>query len=110
MKISIAISVLILISAAFLGYADKLRLEGARETHGKLVAEAAALGISIDSESPDAGALVTKRAREDKDAAARAAAKELLEFAKEMETYKESGEQPDEKTQERIAGIMDLML
>lgn len=110
MKISIAISVLILACAAFFGYADKSRLGSLRKTHGKLAAEAAALGISIDPENPDAGALVTKRAREDKDAEARAAAKELLEFAKEMEDFKDSDKEPDEKAQERIVAIMDLML
>jgi len=110
MKISFAISILILVCAAFIGRANKYRLESLRETHGKLVAEAAALGISIDLQNPDAVALVTKRAREDKDAEARAAAKELLEFAKEMGDFKDGSKEPDDKAQERIVEMMDLML
>ena len=111
MKISIAISILILISAAFFGYANKIRLEGLLETHEKLKVEAASLGISIDSANSESDTLVTKRAREDKDAVARAAAKKLLAFAKEMEDQKRDGNhQPDEKDQERILEFMDLML
>ncbi len=110
MKISIAIAILILAVAAFIGISDRNRLESVRKNHAKLSAEAAALGISIDPENPDSPALVTKRAREDEDARARAAAKELMELAKVMEEYKDNGEEPGEEMQEQIARMMDLML
>ncbi len=110
MKISIAISVVILIVAFFFGYSDHARIEGARETHAKLTAEAAALGIRIDPEGGKDAAQVTKRQRADKEAEAREAVKKLIAFSKEMEAMQESGGQPDEATQERITDFMDLML
>ena len=75
MKISIAVSLLILALAAGIGWQDYRRLAVVRGDHAKLLAEAAKLGITMDSVRSEAAARVTKRGeREDKDAIARAAA------------------------------------
>lgn len=113
MKISIAISLLILVVAALLRWQGKDQLSAVEKTHQQLRTEAAALGIQFDSESLSDGVLVTKRTREDrgnKDAEARAAARKMVEFALEMESLKETGGEGREDMQERVAELMDLML
>jgi len=110
MKISIAISILILLVAMAIGINDRQRLSEARDSHSKLLAEAAELGISIASEEGEGSALVTKRAREDREAEAKAAAMDMIAFALEMEKFKETGGQPDEAMQGRITDFMERML
>ena len=48
MKIPLALSALILAVGAALGWHDHQQLTTVRETHEKLVAEAASLGVSLD--------------------------------------------------------------
>lgn len=110
MKLSIAISILILLLAAAVGLNDRRKLSESRVTHAKLVAEAAEYGISSDTGKADGKDLVTKRPREDKAAVARSAAKDMIAFALEMEKFKENGGQPDEAMQRRITDFMDRML
>ncbi len=110
MKISIAISLLILAAAAVIGWNNRQRIQVVSETHRSLVAEAAALGLSIDTENPEGVSLATKREREDKAAQARLVAKELIAFAIETEKLRESGEQPGESMRKRTAEFMDKML
>lgn len=111
MKISIALSFLILAMAAGLGWQGHQRLSSVRESHAKLVAEAATLGISPDPAHPAGRVLITKHAeREDKQAAAKLAAAKFIAFAKEMEALEEAGERPDEAMQKRIMEFMDLMM
>ena len=111
MKISIALTILILALAAGLGWQGHQRLASVRESHAKLVAEAAALGISTDPANPTERVLITKHAeREDKQAAAKLAAAKFIAFAKEMETLEKAGERPDEAMQKRIMEFMDLMM
>jgi len=110
MKISIAISILILLIAAAVGFNDRQKLSETRLSHAKLVAEAAELGVSIELETVDGEGLMTKRAREDKEVEAKAAAKDMIAFALEMEKFKETGGQPDETMQQRITDFMDRML
>lgn len=111
MKISTALAVLILALAAGLGWRGHHQLASIRESHAKLIAEAATLGISPDPANPTERVLVTKHAeREDKQAAAKLAAAQFIAFAKKMETLKKTGERPDEAMQKRIMEIMDLMM
>ncbi len=110
MKISITIAVLILVLAAVLGWRDRRKLSSVTETHRALTEEAAALGLALGQEGSEGEVLVTKRAREDKDAEAKLAAKDFIAFALEMQSMKETGEQPDEAMQERIGVFMDRML
>lgn len=110
MKISIAISTLILAVAATMGWNNHKRIQVITETHRSLMHEASARGLTIDLKNSKGAPLVTKRAREEKDAQARLVAKELIAFAIESEEVQETGEQPDELMQEKILQLMDKML
>jgi hypothetical protein len=110
MKVSIAASILILLVAALFGVPNHQRLTVMRESHAKLVATAAQIGVSIDPSHPDDPVRVTKRERENKDADAKLAAAELIAFAKEMEAIEQTGGPPDETQQNRVLEIMDRMM
>ncbi|MES2660174.1 MAG: hypothetical protein V4689_16240 [Verrucomicrobiota bacterium] len=110
MKISIALSLLILAIGATFGWQDHQRLATVRESHAKLVAEAAKSGITLDPANPEDGVRVTKREREDKEKDAKKAAVEFIAFAKEMEAMEKKGGEPDEATQKKIMEFMDRMM
>ena len=110
MRISIALSLLILAIGALVGWQDHQRLVEVRASHAKLVAEAAGSGISIDPSHPEDGVRVTKRERENKDEDARKAAARFIAFAREMQAAQESGEEPGEDNQKKIIDLMDLMM
>jgi hypothetical protein len=111
MKLSIFISAIILIVAAAFGWQGQRQLISVRTTHDKLVKEAAALGIATGSDGSTNQAIATRRhERPDKVAAAKAVAAELIAFAREMEEFEESGEQPDAEAMKRIVDFMDRML
>ncbi|MCP5532603.1 MAG: hypothetical protein H7A49_12545 [Akkermansiaceae bacterium] len=111
MKLSIALTLVILTIAAALGWRGRQELSEVRRTHQKLVAEAAELGISSDSARAGGGPLATKRGiREDKQAEAKQAAAEFIAFAREMEDVEKRGQQPDPETMKRIMTFMDRML
>ena len=110
MKISIAISILIVALAAAVGVRDRHRLTEVRTAHAKLVEEARSFGIQSGSNGGKDGVLVTRLERDDKDAEARAAAKKMIAFAKELKQFKESGGQPDADLEERMKEFMELML
>ena len=110
MKISLALSVLILAAAAGLGWHDHQRLAAVRENHTKLVAEAATLGIALDPSRPADPVRMTKCERENKEAVAKAAAAEFIAFAKEMEAIEKKGGPMDEAQQKRVMEFMDRMM
>lgn len=111
MKLSIALTLVILTIAAVLGWRGRQELSEVRRTHQKLVAEAAELGISSDSARAGGGPLATKRGiREDKHAEAKQVAAEFISFAREMEDVEKRGQQPDPETMKRILTFMDRML
>lgn len=110
MKISIALSLLILAVAAIFGWNNHQRILVITETHRSLAEEAAALGLSIDLQNPDGAPRLTKRARDDKEARARLAAKKIVAFVLEIEELQESGEFEGEAMRARTAEFMDLML
>ncbi|MEO7098417.1 MAG: hypothetical protein ABI162_03580 [Luteolibacter sp.] len=114
MKTSIALSVLILALGSAWGLHDRQLLAAALQTHAKLTAEAAQLGISIDSKNSANSVHLTKRSergeRENKDAEARLAAKEFVAFAKEMEAIEKKGGPPDDATQKRVMAFLDRIM
>ena len=110
MKIPVAAAILILLVAALFGTQNQQRLAVVRAGHAKLVAEAAQLGISLDSSHADDPVRITKRGREDKGAAAKLAAAEFIAFAREMEAMEKKGGPPDEAQQKRVMEIMDRMM
>lgn len=87
MKIPIVASLLILSAAAGLGWHLDQRLATARATKGKLVAEAARSGISIDPANP---LRITKRPRKMGDDPVQLAADYVL-VATELQAVRESG-------------------
>ena len=109
-KISIAISLLILAAAAVLGWSDQQRLTAMRAGHAKLVAEAALLGITLDPAAAGGPVRSTKRGRADREAEARAAAVEIIAFAREMEEMQQKGGTPDEATRKRWLNFMERMM
>jgi hypothetical protein len=110
MKISIAVSILILAVAASFGWHDHQHLTSVRENHAKLVAEAGTLGIAIDPKNAADPVRITKRERENREADAKQAAVEFIAFAKEMEAAEEKGNRRDEAMQKRIMEFMDRMM
>ncbi|TAG11703.1 MAG: hypothetical protein EAZ42_00120, partial [Verrucomicrobia bacterium] len=85
MKISIAASILILLVAALFGIPQHQRLAAIRESHAKLTAAAAQLGIFLNPSQPHHPVLITKRERENKAAEAKLAAAELIAYSKETQ-------------------------
>ena len=110
MKISIAVSLLILAVAGVLGWQDHQRLATVREHHAKLVAEAATLGLALDPTHPADPVRVTKRERENRVADAKQAAVEFIAFAKEMDSIEKKGGPPDEAMQKRVMEFIDRMM
>ncbi len=94
MKISIAISALILATAAGLGWQIDGLLAAARADERKLATEAARLGISVGDAHSTRSA---KRVRIDREAEARLLAIEYIQLAKTSETDRK----PDEASQTR---------
>jgi hypothetical protein len=115
MKLSLLFAALILVAASFFGWQGHARLVEARAHHGRLVAEAEAMGLDATGTATGAGgkAAQTKTRREDggdKAAAVKTFAAKLVAFAKEMEATQKGGAQPDENMQKRIFEILDEML
>jgi hypothetical protein len=110
MKFPIALALLILLVAGLFGISNQQQLATVRESHAKLAAAAAQLGISIDPSKPHDPIRSTKRERENKQASAQSVANEFIAFAKEMEASEKKGEQPDEAQQKRIMALMDRLM
>ena len=117
MKISIALSLLILVLGSVLSWQERQRHATVRASHDQLVAEAAQSGIALDPAHAVDGGRVTKRERErererqqgDKVADAKNAAAEEIALAKEMEAVENKGGRPDEATQKKFTASMDRM-
>ncbi len=110
MRISIAISLLILAVGAAVGWQDHQRLAAVKAEHAKLVAEAGKFGIVLDPANTEGGILITKRERENKEADAKKIAVEFIAFAKEMEAIEKSGNPPDEAMQQKTMAILERMM
>ncbi len=110
-KHPIAIAIFIVVIGGVFGLHGHHRLADMRETHGRLVEEAARLGISIDYSIPSEPIRITKRGeRDDKDAQTRWAVRQFMDFAVELEAMEQNEVQPDAAMQERILKFMDLMI
>lgn len=79
MKISIAVSILILVVGAVIGRHDRQQLAALRITQERLIARAAKLGVSTDP------AQATKRERPTRAAIAKLSISEVLEIAREIQ-------------------------
>ena len=109
MKISLALTAVVLAAAAGLSWYNHQDLASAREAQVKLVAEATTLGVAPDSSLPSDGGRVTKRGRErgdkDKSAIAAAIATDFFAMAKESGL---SGEAKSQRIQEIVDRVMAL--
>jgi hypothetical protein len=111
MKISIALTVLILAAAAGLGWKNHAHLTKVSTSHAKLVTEAAGLGISLDLTKSVPSVRSTKRAdRGDKVVEAKAIAADIIALFKEAEAMEKKGEPPDETMHKRMLEFMDRMM
>ena len=111
MKISIALSLLILVIGSMLGWQEHQRHATVRVSRDKLVAEAAKVDIAPDPVQSADGSRVTKRGRqrEDKEAGAKTTAAEFIRFIHEMEALEKKGGPPDEATRARGEQFKDRM-
>lgn len=116
MKISAAVSLLILVAAALIGWmGQRGELAKAEEEHARLMSEAAALGIlRIDPDDPEKELRMTKRGRADvradKLAEAHEVAREIIALVIEIKASEESGKEPNAAIQERTLTLIDRML
>lgn len=109
MKISSVASILILAVGALFGWRNHQRLTTVRESHAKLLVEAASLGISLDPSNPGDPVRITKRGRGNGGMDGKLIAAEFIAFAKELETA-EKNDGLDETRQKRITDFMDRMM
>jgi hypothetical protein len=111
MKISIALSLLILVLGSMLGWQEHQRHATVRASRDKLVAEAAKVSIAPGPVQSADGSRVTKRGRqrEDKEADAKTTAAEFIRFINEMEALEKKGGPPDEAARARAEKFKDRM-
>lgn len=107
MKISIAISLLILAVAALIGWRDHHELAGLRAENFRLRGEAAMMGITLDE--PSEAERRTKSERSDKLAVAHQTALDIIVLAKELERLRESGDPTDAAMQDRILEALEIL-
>lgn len=102
MKVPIFITVIIVATAAGIGWHDYQRLVSIRETQATLVRKAAAVGISLDSAHPLERVRITKRERGNHVAEARLLAADYTEYYIELSALRKKGTMPDDATMQRI--------
>ncbi len=95
MKISLALSALILAIGLANGFMHHRQLAGLRQDREQLAAQAAKLGIHVEPRASPGQPAVTKRQREDRENQTRAVSSELVAFARAMERHDKSGEVAD---------------
>ena len=115
MKVSLLAAALILVVASFFGWQDHRKLAAVRESHGRLIDEARALGLSTDGLVQDGKAVLpAKTAREAGESGGATDPKEyaarLGRFALKMEAMEKSGTPPDDTFQQEVFGLIDEML
>jgi hypothetical protein len=107
MKLSLSTAVLVLAIAAAVGWHDHHRLADSRERHGKLMAEATSLGISIDPSHPNQTARDT-RSQENRAGRHKLTASECIAFAKDMKEAKgRQGGSFDDAMRTRMMELFD---
>jgi hypothetical protein len=112
MKISIALSLLILGIGAVLGWQDHQRYATVRKSHDKLAAEAAKVGIVLNAAHETDALRVTRRGRlrEDNEVDGNNATAQLISFAKELKANEQKGGSPDKALEEKITKFLGRMM
>lgn len=111
MKISIALSLLILALGSVLGWQELQRQATVRVDRDKRAAETAKVGTPLDPTQKEGGVRTTKREQqhEDKGADTKITAAEVIRFVTEMEALEKKGGSPDEAMQQKINEFKDQM-
>ncbi len=110
MKISVAISLLIVALAALLGWKQHVHFGAIQKTHEELESEARGLGISAGFLEGAEGVMISKRGRGDGKVDTRALAGEMISFLSEMERLRESGQEIGVEERKRINDVMERMM
>jgi hypothetical protein len=108
LKIPLAASILILTVASVVGWRDRQRLASSREWNARMVTEAAALGISPGSPENKGAVLITKREREQRDAAGKREAAELFAQLKKADASEENGENANAEYENIFGRLVSL--
>ncbi len=112
MKISIALSLLILGIGSVLGWQERQRHATVRASHDQLVAEAAQCGITLDRTQTEHGMRKTKceREREKNQVDIKNVSAEFIAFAKELQAMRKKGGMPDKAMQEKSLKFADSVM
>ena len=107
MKISIAVSILILLIAALIGVPVHQRLITLRKNYAQLVARASQLNIITNLSDLANPVSITKRKREDRDAAVKRATGEVIALAEELKATVKKGKELDRAQEVQILELED---
>ena len=107
MKISIALSLLILALGSVLGWQELQRQATVRVDRDKQAAETAKSGTPLDATQKEGGVRTTQH--EDKEADTKITVAEVIRFVKEMEALEKKGGPPDEATQQKVNEFKDQL-
>ncbi len=98
MKLSIILTIFILVAAAGLGWRNSERLEGVRSRHKLATAAAAQVGVSIDVEDEKHPIRVDRRNRLDRNAVAKQLAAEIISIFKKYPKFDFEKIEPADRT------------
>ncbi len=109
MKISIALSVLILAIGLTIGFLHQKQLATLGADRDELAAKAVAMGLSTDLPDSSGNPKITKRQREDRENRIRAVVADVAAYSREMEAWEENGGNPDSALEKRAFDILSQL-
>ena len=109
-SLSLSLSALILVLGGIFRWQEHQRLEIIRASHALLVAEAAGVGITIDSTQPEANVRLTKYERKNNTNDVKKIVSEFIACAREMAARKKQLGLPDEAAEQRISEFIERMM
>ena len=109
MKISIALSVIILAIGLTIGFLHQKQLATLGADRDELAAKAVAMGLSTDLPDSSGNPKITKRQREDRENRIRAVVADVAAYSREMEAWEENGGSPDPVLEKRAFDILSQL-
>ncbi len=110
MKISIALSVIILAIGLAAGLMHHQQLTVLRQDREQLAAQAVKLGLRVESPNPSGQPKITKRQREDRDNQTRSVSSQVTAFARAMEQHDKDGSGSDAEFQQQGMELMERLM
>jgi len=110
MKVSLTISLLILTAGAGIGWRGRQRLASSLERHTKVVAAAAAQGVTLDPDHPNERIHATKSPREDREAEAKRVAGVLIAGFKAIDELRNQGPSATETIPTQFRQLGELLM